>query len=59
MRFRLSHAPQGACGLKLPPSVLVLGKNMSRPARGVWIEMTRLQNIVLTDLVTPRKGRVD
>ena len=39
-----SHAPRGACGLKLPTCEWTNPLVASRPARGVWIETSRMRS---------------
>ena len=55
----MCHSPQGECGLKYKLRIALGAQVMSLPARGVWIEMPRLDHRVLAMLVTPRKGSVD
>ena len=54
-----SHAPHGACGLKSQTYAKSVESHMSRPTRGVWIEIDRERNLPLRNQVTPHTGRVD
>ena len=52
-------APQGAGGLKSGVCCRAIGQQLSRHARGGWIEIMLLLIMWIAALVPPRKGRVD
>ena len=53
------RAPQGARGLKFVVNeVWHRADEMSRPARGAWVEILPVASMGLLLIVAPRKGRV-
>ena len=58
MNIRQGRAPQGARGLKLCCTPLRGGLLVSRPARGVWVEISPSTAPRPHTSVAPRKGRV-
>ena len=53
-----SRAPQGARGLKFLPVLLDDRLDLSRPARGAWVEIGMVNFERTFAPVAPRKGRV-
>ena len=54
-----SRAPHGACGLKFTSSNGQDHLSLSRPTRGVWIEIAVLLASISNAGVAPHTGRVD
>ena len=53
------RAPRGARGLKLSIRTQGIMYQMSRPARGAWIEIEPCYTAYAALQVAPREGRVD
>ena len=56
---RVRPAPHGAGGLKSTGGTVGAITTASRPARGGWIEIYRVQVGAFANRVPPRTGRVD
>ena len=54
-----SHAPHGACGLKLQDAIERTCREMSCPAWGMWIEICYATVLRIFFAVMPRMGHVD
>ena len=53
------RAPRGARGLKFGGTVSSGHIDLSRPARGAWIEIIGAMKAAYANFVAPREGRVD
>ena len=53
------RAPHGARGLKCTNAPATATTPQSRPARGAWIEIKYVADILENPDVAPRTGRVD